>query len=527
MQKTPRNSNTVTPAIELRQATFTYMGAKTPIWENLNCTFDEGKINVIAGPSGCGKSTLLQAISGLVPHVNEGAFKGQVIFCGNDVTALGPRLRCKSIGYVMQDPERQFCTFTVEEEVAFGPENLGFDRDTIRASIERALREVGLVEFQQRDLSTLSGGQKQKVAIASVLAMEPQVLLLDEPTANLDPESKREVLQTVVSISRACNVTVIMVEHNLEDIMQVVDRIVVLDARGNIAVQGSREDVVAQLEKEPRETLRKYLPPSIWGVEDVQSVWGPAELNPSGSVLLQMKDVTFAYAQNKGLHRRTYGLPVLSGISLQIRQDDFVAVVGRNGVGKSTLFNVIFRLYEPQSGSVELLGRDMHTMSDREIYRTMGLVFQSPELQFVTNQVDEELMASLRNESMSDEQKRARVHGMLEQYGLMDLAHESPFILSQGQKRRLSVATMLITNQKLLFLDEPTYGQDQQNRIELMDELVRLNRKGVAIAMITHDMTLIKRYAKRVVSLQDGRVAFDGPAGDFAALTQREGVDHV
>jgi energy-coupling factor transporter ATP-binding protein EcfA2 len=527
VQKTPQNSNTSSPAIELRQATFTYIGAKAPIWENLSCTFDEGKINVIAGPSGCGKSTLLQAIDGLVPHVNEGTFTGWVLHRGSNVTAVEARLRCENIGYVMQDPESQFCTFTVEEEVAFGPENLGIERDIILTNVDKALTDVGLAGFQQRSLSTLSSGQKQKVAIASVLAMEPQVLLLDEPTANLDPASRREVLQTVAALSRTRGITIIMVEHNLEDIMEAVDKIVVLDAKGNVAAQGSRPDVVTQLEDPQHEALRAFLPPAIWGTPETHSVWKPEEVNATGDVVLQAKDVTFAYPLNKGFRKRAYGPPVLDGISLQIRQDDFVAVVGRNGVGKSTLFKVIFRLYEPQSGSVELLGRDMRTMADHDIYRTMGLVFQNPELQFVTNQVDEELIASLKNENLPDDQKRQRVHDMLVRYGLADYATESPFILSQGQKRRLSVATMLLTNQKLLFLDEPTYGQDHQNCIELMDELIHLNRNGIAIAMITHDEALIRRYAKRVICIKDGRVAFDGSVKTYLALSQREGVRHV
>lgn len=503
------------------------MGAHAPIWENLCCTFAEGRINVVAGPSGCGKSTLLQAISGLVPHINEGTFKGQVLFRCDDITAVEPRIRCRNIGYVMQDPESQFCTFTVEEEIAFGPENLGFERDVIQASVERILEEIGLSGFQRRNLSSLSGGQKQKVAIASALVTEPEVLLLDEPTANLDPRSRREVLHAIVKLSKARGVTVIMVEHNLEDIIEEVDSIVVLDSWGNVAVHGSREAVIEQLEDARYEMLRTYLPPSIWGIEDIRSIWKPAELNPSGETVLCLKDVMFAYAQNKGLKKRTYGSPVLNGITLQVRQDDFIAVVGSNGVGKSTLFNVIFRLHEPQSGCIELMGRDMRDMSDREIYRIMGLVFQNPELQFVTNQVDEELMASLKDEDIPESLKRKRVNDMLERYGLVNFAHESPFILSQGQKRRLSVATMLLTNQKLLFLDEPTYGQDQQNRIELMDELVRLNRNGTAIAMITHDLALIKRYAKRVLSIDGGDIAFDGSAEDYAAFLQHEEMGRV
>ncbi|WP_350455126.1 ABC transporter ATP-binding protein [Slackia heliotrinireducens] len=504
-----------TPVVRLDQVTFTHTGAPAPVWVHVSCAFPEGGIHVIAGPSGCGKSTLLQAINGLIPHINEGELTGRVLFRGKDVTDVDARHRCAHIGYVMQDPEGQFCTFTVEEELAFGMENLGIDPAEIAYRSERVLAVMGMEDLMDRSLSALSGGQKQKIAIASVLAMEPDVLLLDEPTANLDPVSRNDVLQLVVSSARRSGMTVIMVEHNLSDIIDAIDTFTVMDAQGNVVVQGSRSDVVGRLEDPDCSEFRGYLPGSLWGPQAIESVWQDDDLTVRGEPVLRVSDVSFAYPLNKGFRKRTYGPPVLDGVDLTVYQEDFLAVVGQNGTGKSTLFNVIFGLYEQQSGSVELFGQDTRTMRKKDMYRTMGLVFQNPELQFITNQVDDELMASLKDEPMSDGEKHDRVNAMLERYGLLPYAGQSPFVLSQGQKRRLSVATMLLTSQKMLFLDEPTYGQDAQNRIELMDEMLRLNSQGVAIVMITHDLELIRRYAKRVVCLDSGKVVLDGTPADY------------
>ena len=520
----------VEEAIRVEGVTFTHAGSKDPVWVDLSCSFDRGKVHVIAGPSGCGKSTLLQAINGLVPHVNEGRFSGRVLCLGEDVTDETPRSRCRRIGYVMQDPESQFCTFTVGEELAFGQENLGIPREDILLRTDEVLAEVGLEDLRDRNLQALSGGQKQKIAIASVLATRPEVLLLDEPTANLDPQARVEVLRLVVRQARKNGITVIMVEHNLEEVLDDIDCLLVMDEDGRVVAQGPRELVTDQLRDGRHDQLCAYLPRALWGHEEIHSVWedetGEVE-QAQGPVVLSVRDVAYAYPERKGLWRRTFGPQVLDGVSLQVRQDDFIAVVGRNGVGKSTLFNVIFRLYEPQRGSVELLGRDIRSMGKREIYRTMGLVFQNPVLQFVTNQVDDELLASLRDSDEPEDEKRRHVDAMLARYGLLPFAKESPFVLSQGQKRRLSVATMLLTNQRILFLDEPTYGQDQQNRISLMDEMVRLNHSGVAIVMITHDIDLIRRYARRVVMLEDGHVTFDAPVSDYVRLLDGGVTPHV
>ena len=498
--------------MSLRQVSFSYEDNK--VLNSVSCDFYDGMIHVIAGPSGSGKSTLLQVINGLIPHVNEGKFEGRVLLRGEDVTDIPVRQRGRDIGLVMQDPEGQFCTFTVEEELAFGLENHAVPVDKIGERVRDALELIGLPEFAERPLSDMSGGQKQKIAIASIVAMAPDILLLDEPTANLDPESRRNVLSMIIRLARERSMTIIMVEHNLAEIMDDIDRLIIMDSEGQIAADAARDEALEIIMSERCDAIRRFLPRVLWTEEPVVSVWD-GEKTP-GDPLIEIKGLRFAYPQKNGLFRKTYGPEILKGIDLTINKGDFMVIAGGNGVGKSTLLNLIFRVAEQQSGTITLEGKDIRKWKLTDLYKRMGLVFQNPELQFVTNQVDEELLYSLKTEKeMSDEEKTGRVDSMLEQFHLSSYKKNSPYVLSQGQKRRLSVATMLLTGQEILFLDEPTYGQDFENKRELMRDMLELNSKGVTIVFITHDEDLIKEYAARVVYMEDGSVSLDGSPDDY------------
>lgn len=514
------NKMDTAPAVELRQVSFVFEGEKEPVWHDISCEFLRGAVNVIAGPSGCGKSTLLQMICGVIPFVNPGESSGSVIVNGLDVTDEDPKDRCRTIGYVMQDPDSQFCTFTVEDEIAFGLENFGTDPEEMNIRIAEVLERVGLPGYEKRFLNDLSGGQKQKVAIASILAMEPEILLLDEPTANLDPESRREILNLLVQLASKKGMTIIMVEHNLEDIVDSVGHLVVMDTEGRIADSGHPDNVLKRLASGENKDLVRLLPPALWRKESVKSVWSSEE-NNSTEEFISFDDITFAYPLNDGKKRSNFGKPVLKDLNLKINRGDFLMIAGENGAGKSTLLNLLFLSCKPQSGRILMNGKDISTIKKTDLFSKMGLVFQNPELQFVTNQVDRELLYSLKKSGLSDDEKNARVHEMLQRFRLEQFADRSPFILSQGQKRRLSVATMLLTDQEILFLDEPTYGQDYENRQELMRSMVKLNRQGVTIVAITHDISLIREFGKRVVFLDEGRIVMDGDAEDYLQFMER------
>ena len=485
--------------LELQNVTYTYDGEELPVWRLLSCAFYEGKIHAISGPSGCGKSSILYLINGLIPHMYEGKLEGKVLFKGQDITETLPRYRCDEIGFVMQNPESQFCTFTVEEELAFGMENLGLPVEEMDRRIKEVLEFIGMQGYEERDLNNLSGGQKQKIAIASVLVTKPSVLLLDEPTANLDPESRKQIFRLIVDIAHKENLTVLIVEHNINEIMDEVDRFLALDANGNLVLDceaGSSEE-------------RKWREQNEFIPQVAAQKKYPQEAEP----IVRIEHLDFAYPIPGKKHAK--GKQIISDLNLDIYKQDFLAIIGENGVGKSTLMKLLFKVNKPDAGDIAVFGKSLTKYSTKELYRLIGLVFQNPENQFITNTVYDELMFSLKKVKISEEEKKARVQAMLEQFHLEYAKEKSPFVLSQGQKRRLSVASMLLTDQKILFLDEPTYGQDFENRQELMRDMQELIEQGITIVMITHDLAPVKQYATRVVEVVHGTVVKDKPTQEY------------
>ena len=493
--------------LELQDVTHCYDGETLPVWEHLSCCFYKGKIHAISGPSGCGKSSILYLLDGLVPHMYEGELTGRVLLEGEDITSVPPRDRCDRIGFVMQNPESQFCTFTVEEELAFGMENLGVAPEAMKGKIEEALAFVGMSGYEKTDLNNLSGGQKQKVAIASLLVTEPEILLLDEPAANLDPQSRRQIFDLILRLAKEQGITIVLVEHNIGEILEEVDHILALDGHGNVVARGSREAVLAQ----------------GWRLRQEKDTVGAAKDLSTEEEVLRITDLEFAYPiPGRRKKDPANGKKILDGLSLAVRRQEFLAIVGENGVGKTTLMRLIFRIFSQDAGKIELFGRPVESYRKKDLYHLIGLVFQNPENQFIKNTVYEELMFSLKRVRISQEEKERWVQEMLERFHLAQEKEKSPFVLSQGQKRRLSVADMLLTNQEILFLDEPTYGQDFENRQELMKDMQKLVEEGITIVMITHDLSLVRQYATRVVELEDGKVRKDLPTEAYFAWRREE-----
>ena len=424
-----------------------------------------------------------------------------MLFRGEDITDVLPRYRCNDIGFVMQNPESQFCTYTVEEELAFGMENLGIPVEEMERRIRETLEFVGMTGYEATNLDDLSGGQKQKIAIASVLVTKPSVLLLDEPTANLDPESRRQIFDLILRISREENVTIIIVEHNIVEIANEVDRFIAVDGAGKIVVDCKKGDPeekawIAANTHDPEIPHREYR-------------------EQAGEPILEIKGLHFAYPIPGKKHGK--GKSVIRDLNMTLYSQEFLAIVGENGVGKSTLMKLLFKVNQPDSGEIRIYGKPISSYRTKQLYHKMGLVFQNPENQFVTNTVFDEMMFSLKRVAISNEEKEDRINKMLEKFHLEHEKEKSPFALSQGQKRRLSVASMLLTNQQVLFLDEPTYGQDFENRQELMKDMQELVEKGITIVMITHDLALVRQYATRVVRIENGTVTKDLPTAEYFA----------
>ncbi len=483
--------------LRLENARFVYEGEEKAVWEGISCRFYAGKIHLISGSSGCGKSSLLYYIKGLIPYMTAGEAGGEIYYAGENITGLSPAERCDKIALVMQDAESQFCTFTVEDELAFGLESLGLPVPEMKRRIRESLAAVGMEGFEKRDLYSLSGGEMQKLALACALAMSTDLILLDEPTANLDPESAKEVLTLLLHLARQEQKTLIIVEHNPDVIMDEVDYIYCLD----------KDEGLFLLDKEE------------WKQRGA-AVWGSRLLKPapviknraSSKTLFSVNSVSYRYPQELAADTRSPGLEELR---FCVYSGDFLALTGASGAGKTTLLKLLMGRIADYQGEIFFGSENIKRIKKKDFYQKVGLVFQNPEHQFVSNAVDEEMLLSFRQYSVSREEKERLADEALRQYDLYGERKRNPFTLSQGQKRRLSVAVMLPTDKELLILDEPTYGQDAQNRLAMMEEMKRLHEKGLTLIMVTHDLNLVRAYANRVLELREGRLSFDGSTEDY------------
>lgn len=545
--------------IELEEISFVYSGETIPVWKDLNCYFKQHTINLILGPSGCGKSTLLYLLNGIIPYSIEGNLKGKILLKGENTVGKEPKEMAQYIGMVFQDPDSQFCTFLVEDELAFGLENLCISEDEMDQRIQKALDMVGMKSFRKCLLDELSGGEKQKIAIATVLAMGSEILIMDEPTANLDGKSRVEIFELLEKLIQEHKKTIIIVEHNLDGLIEKAGHINVFDEHRNLRLTGTSNEVVRKLvfdktcqnmnvflpdyllilrnwirEKYSMKSLQEYCEMQLECQKMVSDTFFQLDVKELSKLLrkfliiiktkellqvrkeksiVEVEKLQFSYETKKKKKRNLLvncNNMILKNLNFKVMEGEFVAIVGANGAGKSTLLNIIFKVLENYSGNVVAMNSNLRDIEKKQLYNEFGLVFQNPEWQFITNDVNSELCFSLKNIEIQEKEKQIRVNEMLERFHLISEKQKSPFILSQGQKRRLSVATMLLTQQKVLFLDEPTYGQDYENKVELMNLLIELNRSGITIIMVTHDMSLVSEYANSVIFLLDGVTEFQG-----------------
>jgi energy-coupling factor transporter ATP-binding protein EcfA2 len=592
---------TTTAAIVVEDLSFRYQGRRRPTFERLSFSVAAGETLLVLGPSGCGKSTLALCLNGLIPHGVPGELSGRVVVAGHDVRETPVATLARTAGLVFQDPDAQFCMLRADDEVAFGLENLNVPRAEMDARIERALDQVGLGEARRARIDRLSGGGRQRLALACVLAMEPEILIFDEPTSNLDPAGAEEVFANVARLKAAGRHTIVIVEHRLDHLISLVDRLLVLGPDGSKLALGPPHEVLlehaAQLDElgiwipqvselanrvrrrsvgvEPYPlTLEQAAdafgrligcgrvealgvardddePPggacagttpapgadetggtesaltrarSPWEREAAASPPTPLHQIERGAGRARRGEAAPAVEISHLDYRYPSGQVALRDVSLTIPEGSFFALVGPNGAGKSTLAAHLIGSIRSPANTVKLLGRDVRTIAATEIPSFVGYVFQNPEHQFVAGTVYDELAFGLRLCGLPEAEVEERVAAMLADFGLAGYARANPFTLSHGEKRRLSVATMLILGQKILVLDEPTFGQDRKNTIALMAKLADLNRAGRTIVMITHDVRLVAEYAREVVVLIDGSVAYSGDVDGLfadAALLER------
>ncbi|PTQ85505.1 energy-coupling factor transport system ATP-binding protein [Trichococcus patagoniensis] len=449
------------------------------LFRDLTFSVAPGEKVLLLGPSGCGKSTLLQVLSGLIPQSIEVPVKADKIATP------------ASWGYVFQDPDSQFCMPYVDEELAFVLENLAVPREEMAARIDFALQQVGLeLADNHIPIASLSGGMKQRLAIASVLLLDPEVLFLDEPSAMLDPEGTKAIWEVLQQVCR--DKTVVIVEHKIDHVLALAERLVLFDASGRIIADGPNEAIFSAYKDEMKEQ-------GIWfpGVWERQLEESPLQ---RGEAFLERQNPLLELRDFKGFRN---GETKIEGTELAACPGEWVIIQGQNGAGKSTFLHAVMQFIKT-SGRCELEGKPIKKV--KKLAERVAFVFQNPEYQFVANTVYEEMAYSLRLDGKAELEIGRLVEEHLELFQLSGHRDKNPFQLSMGQKRRLSVAATIIQGQRLILLDEPTFGLDSKNTFALLGFLESYRKKGAAILMVTHDEVLARHYGTAFWTVAEGEI---------------------
>ena len=506
---------------------FAYPGVGRPVLDGVDVTIAPGELVLVVGASGSGKSTLLRCLNGLIPHFHGGEFAGSVLVGGRDTRRHQPRDLADTVGLVLQDPESQVVAETVEDEIAFGMENLGLPLLSIRKRLEEALDQLHLAGLRRRRLDSLSGGELQRVAIASVLAMQPRLLLLDEPTSQLDPQSAEELLTTVERLNDDLGLTVVIAEHRLERVVQYSDRVLYLPGDGSLRSLDVREAMATLPLAPPVSRLGRALG------------WTPVPLSVKegrrfGQTAARLgapppRRAPAADNGRAGEPGRTAARPgavavrdltvrlgntvALNAVSFDAHAGEVLALMGRNGAGKTTLLRSLVGLVPSESGTARVGERLAADTPTEQLARDVAFVPQEPGTVLYHRSVAEEV-----SDTLSGTGRDGSVDGALAEWRLEDVRDADPLDLSVGQRQRTALAAMLAGAPSLLLLDEPTRGMDYETKELLVANLRRRCREGATVIIASHDVELVARCADRVLLLADGEVVLEGPAR--SALTE-------
>lgn len=486
----------------LKNARLKYPGGDSLLFKDLNITIHQGEKVLFLGPSGCGKSTLLQVLSGLIPESIEVPFNAE--------QTKTPQ----SWGLVFQDPDSQFCMPYVDEEIAFVLENLQVPREEMASQIRKLLKNVGLeLEDLHTNIHLLSGGMKQRLAIASVLALDPEVLFLDEPTAMLDPQGTKEIWETIHAIRK--DKTFVIVEHKIDHVIEMIDRIILFNLNGEIIADGGKDEIMSQYRDEFIEQGIWY--PGVWDHYLAKRGELPKTCKKQNKPILMLEYF-------RGYRKKEIKIDIPSEM---VHAGEWIAVVGKNGAGKSTLLHALMQLINT-TGTYKLNGVPIDKV--KKLTDEVSFVFQNPEFQFITNSVSAEIGFSLRLAKMPEPEIKKIVEEILDQFRLTLHCNKHPYQLSMGQKRRLSVATQVVNKQKVMLLDEPTFGQDSKNTFAILELLEQLRLKGTTIMMVTHDQHIVDHFSTRVWKISNGKLVddylSDRSTADKIASEKRRGLSH-
>jgi energy-coupling factor transport system ATP-binding protein len=519
----------VLPVYEIKDLIYYYPEAEKPALDRISLDIEEGEFVLVAGGSGSGKSSLARVLSGLLPDFYGGRFGGKVLFKGTDLRSMDRRKLARNVGMVFQDPEKQLIMTGVEAEIAFGLENLGLPKKEMMRRVAEVIGFLDLAAIKREFTADLSGGQKQKLALASVLAMQPQVLILDEPTSQLDPVAAEDFFNLVRRLNEEMGFTVVLIEQRLERCYHLADRVLLMDG-GKIVCAGRPDQVVSWSVQRDK----FFLPPvarffSLMGFSSVPvtikdgrkklriSLKGkhysgqadkclmntlkknvPAKAENSMPPLAEVKNLWFTYSNGK---------EALQNINLQIRAGDFVVVLGENGAGKSTLLKTMTGLLQPGRGKVLYRGADFNRNKEQYMGRKVAYLSQNPNDYLFQRTVEDELMFTLKNCQMEDD---GIVDKLLADLYIDSYRKVNPRDLSCGERQRVALASVLVTRPELLVLDEPTRGVDYQIKADLGNYLSGQAKAGVGVLLVTHDVEFAAEYASRVIMMFDGQIICEG-----------------
>ncbi len=501
--------------IHLEGLGYTYPGSSDPALSDVSLDVAEGEFVLVAGPSGSGKSTLLRSLNGLVPHFTGGTVSGSADVSGQDPIAEGPQSLSRVVGFVFQDPESQFVMDRVEDEIAFALENAAVPPTQMRLRVEEVLHLLDLEPLRDRPLDAISGGEKQRVAIATALAFRPRVLVLDEPTSQLDPQAAEDVLQALVRLNQDMGLTIVLAEHRLERILPYVDRMVYLAEAGDQVLSGSPRRVLQQMDlTPPLVTLAKNLgwdPLPLTVKEGRQRMAESSVASPARVAQRAIPPAQGCPEPRIALHNVEFaynGTRVLRRINLEIAPSELVALMGRNGSGKTTLLKCVVGLLTPERGEIEMAGTSLAGRATADICQDVGYLPQDPRDLLFADTVGDELKITLRNHGLLDHPPIAPAE-LIKRLELEDVAHRYPRDLSAGQRQRTALGAITVTRPRLLLLDEPTRGLDYPAKRKLVRLLREWQDQGTSILLVTHDVELVAQAADRVLLLSHGEIIAD------------------
>ncbi|WP_066892690.1 ABC transporter ATP-binding protein [Clostridium nigeriense] len=508
------------PVIEFNNFTFQYRAQAKPTLNNINLTIYEGEKVLIVGPSGSGKSTISNCINGLIPFSYKGSISGSLKINGKETKEMSIFELSNSVGTVLQDPDSQFIGLTVAEDIAFKLENECVSQDEMKEKVKIVSEIVDIDNHLDVAPHSLSGGQKQRVTLAGVMVGEVDILLFDEPLANLDPATGKNAIELIDKIKKETNKTIVIIEHRLEDVLHCdVDRIIVVNNGEIIADMTPKELLSTNILPEIgiREPL--YITALRYAGCEVTSDINPQNINKlnldkckdklknwynetveeckdtDNETILELKNVKFGYDKNRD---------TLKGISFNVKKGEMVSIVGKNGAGKSTISKLICGFYKPNEGEILFNGRNLINDTIKERADKIGMVMQNPNQMISKTMIFDEVALGLRVRGVKESEIKERVFETLKICGLYEFRNWPISALSFGQKKRVTIASILILNPEIIILDEPTAGQDFKHYTEIMEFLKELNRKGVTIIMITHDMHLMLEYTNRAIVFSNG-----------------------